>query len=97
MPHLLIHLIKLLVWASEHMPDDPCVGWKCIGSGSVLAAVAILPQRFTEEQLGLFPMRRRGGTSSVRIICVFSKGRVEAARQTGKADNFAFRQIPFSQ
>ncbi len=57
MPHLLIHLIKLLVWAGEHMPDDPRVGWKCIGSGSVLAAVVFLPQRFTEEQPGLFAMQ----------------------------------------
>ena len=70
MPHAIIHLIRLLAWAAENIPDDPQLGWKFVAGGGLLAGLMFLPQRYTENQPTLYTIQIVSIVAGC-VLCVF--------------------------
>jgi len=45
MGHLIIYLLKLLVWVGDSFPDSARIGWWCLGSGTVLVSAMFVPDQ----------------------------------------------------
>ncbi len=57
MEHLILHVLKLLVWVGDSFPDSPRIGWWCLGSGTVLVSAVFVPDRVLEHNEVLSNLR----------------------------------------